>query len=212
MIRKPCIPPNMNEGRGTSMGQAADDNIVWHVTPMADLLEELGADKAGLSSEEVRRRLAEHGPNEIRETKGISPLAIFLGQFKSLLVWILIVAGVVAGALGELVDAAAILAIVVLNGIIGFHQEFKAEKSIAALRKLAQDNLVNLTPHPFYVFMHHSHPPMRERIASLSRQTAESSTGAPYQQLAAEPMDKATGLQHTQGCQDARDGEPACGD
>jgi STE24 endopeptidase len=43
---------------------------------------------------------------------------------------------------------------------------------IAALRKLAQDNLVNLTPHPFYVFMHHSHPPMRERIVSLSRQTA----------------------------------------
>jgi len=80
--------------------------------------------------------LAQCGPNELKEAKPISPLAIFFGQFKSLIIWILIAAGVLSGALGEVVDAIAILAIVVLNAVIGFYQEFNAEKSIAALRKM----------------------------------------------------------------------------
>jgi Ca2+-transporting ATPase len=100
------------------------------------VFEQLTSTKAGLTSPEAGHRLAEHGPNEIKETKAISPLKIFLGQFRSLIVWILIAAGLVAGALGEAIDAIAILAIVVLNGIIGFYQEFKAEKSIATLRRM----------------------------------------------------------------------------
>jgi len=108
----------------------------WHVPAPEEVLERLGSKKQGLTPDEAARRLAEHGPNELQETKPISPLAIFLGQFKSLIVWILITAGIVAGALGEVVDAIAILAIVALNGVIGFYQEFKAEKSIAALRKM----------------------------------------------------------------------------
>jgi Ca2+-transporting ATPase len=106
------------------------------VASAEQVLDRLGSGKQGLTRDEAARRLAEHGPNELRESRPISPLAIFLGQFKSLIVWILIVASFVAGALGEIVDAIAILAIVVLNGVIGFYQEFKAEKSIAALRKM----------------------------------------------------------------------------
>jgi Ca2+-transporting ATPase len=112
------------------------EDLAWHASPTERILQRLSTDRSGLSSAEAARRLAEYGPNVLQEAKAISALAIFLGQFKSLIVWILIVAGAVAGALGEGVDAIAILAIVVLNGVIGFYQEFKAEKSIAALRKM----------------------------------------------------------------------------
>jgi Ca2+-transporting ATPase len=103
---------------------------------VAETLAALGADRTGLSASEAARRLAEHGPNELREAAPISPWAIFLGQFRDLIVWILIVAGIVSGMLGEVADAIAILAIVVLNAVIGFYQEFSAEKSIAALKRM----------------------------------------------------------------------------
>ena len=90
----------------------------------------------GLSAEEAARRLIAAGPNTLKQSKRIHPLRIFLAQFKSLFIWILIVAGAISGVLGEMLDAVAILAIVVLNAAIGFYQEFSAEKSIAALRKM----------------------------------------------------------------------------
>ena len=98
-----------------------------------DVLARHGSAAAGLSAQEAAKRLAADGPNELKEGKRISPFQIFLGQFKSLIIWILIAAGVISGVLGEVVDAIAILAIVVLNAVIGFYQEFNAEKSIAAL-------------------------------------------------------------------------------
>ena len=100
------------------------------------MLAQLGSTATGLSAQEAAQRLAANGPNELKEGKRISPLQIFLGQFKSLIIWILIAAGVISGVLGEVVDAIAILAIVVLNAVIGFYQEFNAEKSIAALKKM----------------------------------------------------------------------------
>ncbi len=109
---------------------------IWHTVPAEDVLQRLATSRDGLTASDAARRLAEHGPNEIQETKPISRFAIFVRQFSSLIVWLLIVAAVVAGALGEMVDAIAIIAIVVLNGVIGFYQEYKAEQSIAALRKM----------------------------------------------------------------------------
>ena len=97
---------------------------------------EVGSYASGLSAEEAARRLAAAGPNLLKQGKRISPLQIFLAQFKSLIIWILIVAGAISGFLGEVLDAVAIVAIVVLNAAIGFYQEFSAEKSIAALQKL----------------------------------------------------------------------------
>jgi Ca2+-transporting ATPase len=90
----------------------------------------------GLTGQEAARRLAANGPNTLKEGRRISRLQIFLAQFNSLIVWILIAAGVISGLLGEGVDAVAILAIVVLNAIIGFYQESQAEQSIAALKKM----------------------------------------------------------------------------
>lgn len=108
----------------------------WHSQSPGEVLAKLDSAATGLSALEVAKRLAANGPNELKEGRRISPLRIFLGQFKSLIIWILIVAGVLSGVLGEVVDAIAILAIVVLNAAIGFYQEFNAEKSIAALKKM----------------------------------------------------------------------------
>jgi len=108
----------------------------WHSQSAEEVLAQLASTSGGLSSHEAAQRLSTNGLNELKEGKSISPLQIFLGQFKSLIIWILIAAGVISGLLGERVDAIAILAIVILNAVIGFYQEFKAEKSIAALKKL----------------------------------------------------------------------------
>jgi Ca2+-transporting ATPase len=108
----------------------------WHNQSAEEVLAQFGSAASGLSGTEAAKRLAADGPNELKEGRRISPWQIFFGQFKSLIIWILIVAGVVSGVLGEVVDAIAILAIVVLNAVIGFYQEFNAEKSIAALKKM----------------------------------------------------------------------------
>ncbi len=109
----------------------------WHNRSAEAVLAQFNSAPAGLSSREAEKRLAANGPNELKEGKRINPLHIFFGQFKSVIIWILIVAGIVSGLLGEGVDAIAILAIVVLNAFIGFYQEFSAEKSIAALKRMA---------------------------------------------------------------------------
>lgn len=93
--------------------------------------------KSGLLPTEAARRLAEYGPNTLTEKKAISPLEIFLDQFKNFIIWILIGAALVSGFLQEWVDAIAIIAIVLLNSILGFVQEYRAEKSLAALKKLS---------------------------------------------------------------------------
>ncbi|WP_020160992.1 cation-translocating P-type ATPase [Methylobacter marinus] len=108
----------------------------WHSLSAEEVLAQLDSSAAGLSAQEATHRLAANGPNALKEGKRMTPLRIFLDQFKSLIIWILIAAGVISGVLGEVVDAIAILAIVVLNAVIGFYQEFTAEKSIAALKKM----------------------------------------------------------------------------
>ena len=108
----------------------------WHNRSAEDVLSHLGSSEHGLSAGEAAKRLVANGLNELTEGKRISPLQIFLGQFRSLIIWLLIAAGVVSGVLGDRVDTIAILAIVVLNAVIGFYQEYNAEKSIAALKKM----------------------------------------------------------------------------
>ena len=108
----------------------------WHSKTAEAVLAHLTSTTAGLSAQEAARRLATDGRNELRAAKRFSPLRVFLDQFKSLIIWILIIAGVISAVAGEGVDAIAILAIVVINAVIGFYQEFNAEKSIAALRQM----------------------------------------------------------------------------
>ena len=106
--------------------------------PAEVLTAELETDAAsGLAREEAARRLAVEGPNEIERARGRSALAILAGQFASLVVWVLIGAAVVSLVVGDALDGAAILAIVVLNGATGFAQEYRSERAVAALAKLS---------------------------------------------------------------------------
>jgi Ca2+-transporting ATPase len=92
---------------------------------------------SGLTSAEAAARLAKYGPNQLEEKKGSSPLSILLSQFRDFIIWVLIGAAIVSGFLQEWVDALAIIAIVILNAVLGFIQEYRAEKALAALRKLS---------------------------------------------------------------------------
>ena len=110
-------------------------------------IEEVAADlktdlNSGLSSEEASRRLNEYGPNELGETKHTSLAVKFLCQFKSFMIIVLIIAGIISGVVGYMngegfTDAIIILAIVLLNAVIGVVQEAKAEKSLDALKKMS---------------------------------------------------------------------------
>jgi Ca2+-transporting ATPase len=109
----------------------------WHLSA-GEAAIALGTDlKTGLSAAEARVRLETSGPNELQEKKGRGLLSIFIGQFEGLIIWVLIAAAVVSGFLGEWLDALAILAIILLNAVLGLVQESRAEKSLASLRKMS---------------------------------------------------------------------------
>src|SRR5688572_4192388 len=91
----------------------------------------------GLSDNDAQERFQRDGPNELPEAQPPSLLRLFLSQFASVIIWVLIGAAILSGLLEDWLDAAAILAIVLLNGVLGFVQEFRAEQSLAALRKMS---------------------------------------------------------------------------
>src|SRR5262245_42680661 len=110
----------------------------WHCLPTADVSAQLGTDIAvGLARAEAARRLARYGPNAIQEGEKRSPWRMLLDQFTDFMIVVLLVAAVISGFIGELIDTIAILVIVLMNGAIGFVQEYRAEKAMAALKKLA---------------------------------------------------------------------------
>jgi Ca2+-transporting ATPase len=125
----------------------------WHGQTADAVLAQLHSIPGGLAAPEAASRLTTEGPNALKEGERVRSWDILLSQFKSLLIWVLIAAGIISGAMGQWVDAVAILAIVVLNAVIGFYQEFSAEKSIAALKemtapraKVRRDGKVSLIP------------------------------------------------------------------
>ena len=111
--------------------------FTYHAYPIKNALSELNTSEKGLAEEEAKNRLATYGPNEIKEGAKVSPLKIFLSQFRSIVIWILIGATLLSAFLKEYIDAIVILVILVLIAIIGFVQEYRAEKAIEALKKLA---------------------------------------------------------------------------
>lgn len=110
----------------------------WHNQSITELLHHFASDVAqGLTDAEAANRLSQYGPNKIQKGKRFSAWIIFMNQFKSLVIWVLIGAAAISAALGEIVDGLAIIAIVILNAIVGFFQEYRAEKAAAALARLA---------------------------------------------------------------------------
>ncbi|RRJ66555.1 calcium-translocating P-type ATPase, SERCA-type [Paenibacillus oralis] len=110
----------------------------WHQWSAEALLERLGVTRdQGLSDEEAQRRREESGWNELEEGKRISPILLFLNQFKDFMMLVLMGATLISGFLGEYLDAVTIIAIIVLNGVLGFIQEFRAERSLRALKQLS---------------------------------------------------------------------------
>lgn len=110
----------------------------WHTLEIKDALDELGtSESAGLTSQQAKERLAQHGANELIERGGRTPLQILWEQITATMVLILIGAAAIAGFLGDTKNTIAILAIVVLYAFLGFIQEYRAEQAIAALKKLS---------------------------------------------------------------------------
>lgn len=108
----------------------------WHALPEERVLEKLQTTPAGLSDQQVAERLAEFGPNTLPVKPPPTLPAVFLHQFLSPLIYILLVAGAVSSLLGEIKDAVFIFVVVLLNATIGTYQEWKAERSAAALQSL----------------------------------------------------------------------------
>ena len=103
---------------------------------VSDTINSIGTSQKGLSVEESSKRLEEYGSNELKQKEKISPFQILIRQFTSSIVFILLTALIISLLIGEKLDAIVISTIVVLNGVFGFIQEFKAEKAIEALKKL----------------------------------------------------------------------------
>ena len=115
---------------------------MFHLKKSEVVLKELNSSFEGLSSQEAINRLSRHGKNELKETKKISIAKLILEQFIDPLVLILLAAVVISFVINARNDAIAILAIVILNAIIGFSQEYKAEKEIELLKKLSPQRAI----------------------------------------------------------------------
>src|SRR5688572_22312284 len=109
----------------------------WHRLTIAEVFELLGTNQQGLSAMTAGEKLLQVGPNELQEGKKKSIFAMLLAQFKDVMILILLGAAIVSGIIGDLTDTIVILIIVLLNAIIGFLQEFRAEKAMQALKQMA---------------------------------------------------------------------------
>lgn len=110
----------------------------WYHMEERDVIKKWKTDgEGGLSKKEAERRLSQYGLNKLAEREGVSPLKLLLAQFQDFMVLVLLAATLISGLMGEYVDAIAIIAIVFINAILGFVQEYRAEKSLAALKELS---------------------------------------------------------------------------
>ncbi|MCY0868331.1 MAG: cation-translocating P-type ATPase [Desulfurococcus sp.] len=112
------------------------EDVKWHSLELSEVFEKLKTEPKGLSSEEAARRLGEYGFNEIVVEEKVSPWMLLLGQFKSPLIILLLFATGLSMVIGELIDAIVIIAIVIASAVLGFYQEYRAERALEALKKM----------------------------------------------------------------------------
>ncbi len=109
----------------------------WHSMGAPQALKELNTDpRYGLTEDEAKKRLETYGTNELKKEEKASPFTLFINQFKNILVIILLIAVVLSALVGEVVDAAIIAIIVVFCAVLGFVQEYRAERALEALKKM----------------------------------------------------------------------------
>ncbi len=109
----------------------------WHRLSVQETYESLGTNQDGLNTSNAREKLLTTGPNELEEGKKKSVASILLSQFKDVMILILMAAAIISGIIGDLTDTIVILVIVVLNAVVGFIQEYRAEKAMQALKQMA---------------------------------------------------------------------------
>jgi magnesium-transporting ATPase (P-type) len=128
----------MDQSGRASDSTKPDDapDLPWHATAAEDVLAALATSPQGLSEAEATARRAKHGPNVLPAPAGRHPLLRFLAQFNNALIYFLLAAALAAGVLGHHIDAGVILAVVLINAIVGFVQEGKAEEALSAIRKM----------------------------------------------------------------------------
>ena len=117
-------------------GPAASDThaLAWHAIPAGDVLRQTGSRREGLAPQEAQRRLEQHGPNTLPAAPGRGPVLRFLLQFHNVLIYALLASAATTAWLGHWVDTAVILGVVLINALIGFVQEGRAERALEAIR------------------------------------------------------------------------------
>ncbi len=113
-----------------------EQNLAWHNLPLETVLSSLSTAPQGLSENEAARRLANHGPNQLPEPARKNIIRRFLAQFHHILIYVLLGAAVITTLLGHMIDTAVILAVVIVNALIGVIQEGKAEKALESIRHM----------------------------------------------------------------------------
>ena len=120
---------------------AAAKHPAWHTLAAADIAHRLKTNPVGgLAEAEAAKRLAHHGPNELQEGRRRSSWRMLLDQFADFMIIVLIIAALISGMIGDVKDTVAIVVIVLINAVIGFIQEYRAERAIATLKQMAAAN------------------------------------------------------------------------
>ncbi|SIN72935.1 cation-translocating P-type ATPase [Chitinophaga niabensis] len=111
--------------------------INWHTITAEETLRQTGSSIQGLNDNAVRQKLEEFGKNELQTKKKVHPVLLFFRQFFEVMILVLVVAAVISAFIGEVSDTFVIIVIIILNAVVGFIQEYRAEKAMDALRKMA---------------------------------------------------------------------------
>src|SRR4030043_152146 len=123
----------------------SNTKVNWHSIEALQVLRELNTDlHKGLTEGEVKSRLEKYGYNELKKEEKISPITLFFSQFKNILIIILLIAIVLSALVGETVDAVIIAVIVVFCAVLGFIQEYRAERALEALKKMLSPTITAL--------------------------------------------------------------------
>jgi len=114
----------------------------WHALDADDALAKLDTKLSGLSDEAAEKRLSKHGPNSLPEKKTVHPFVRFLAQFNNILIYFLLASALAAFFLDHMIDAAVILLVVIVNGVVGFVQEGRAERALSGMSGLISPHAI----------------------------------------------------------------------